>query len=837
MLTEDDNWKKEKEVVTKNSTKNRGLLIKHLDLDDALIQNNMFGKTSRQQIQLPVIRRIVDQLSTGGTGTLEKPVCESLTGSKKRSVFTAEESVQERRGDVPQLCELNRHIVPVYASVWKDLGLELEIPMYTLNAIAVDHVNHPSWSTECCKVMLQKWIRMSPRPTWARLQEALEHLSDSLHDSCKTFFSKPNGIQESQGHTPLDAIIKILQVRYIRDFTSDEGEAPVKYIELALVKDEKVTRVDKNLEEFTKLTIQGQVDEILQRKEPLGDLKNIFCYQDKPCPRLILIKGGPGIGKTTLANEICVRWSNNAEFLTKKFDAVILIPLRTVQQQSLEEAIIAYIGETAYQQLKKQLGRRCLLILEGLDEMAAERRKTDPVLSSLVKNESMLELTLLITSRPHACQGLNANRTIEVVGFSKGKIEEYVKSELLNDTQAVDSFIQQLEANSHIRSMCYIPLSLKMIIQIFQYNNSLPSTMTELYRLFIVMTLQREQEKKNTESKPFYFAQDLYNAKKILHEILPDIPEEAKETVFLLSKLAYHAFFDWCSVRKEENKYLRTIQYKDPKVIFTENDLIQSGIMLPKDSDGLGLMKCSNIKHLTSQSKTYNFMHLSMQEFLCALYIVMTFSLEDQYQLIQRHFDDHPNIMILLYGLTGLKCAKFSQYIFFKLLSGTDELGAYNDHVLATVKCICESESSISSKTSSFLTVILNHVILTPYDLVCASHLLCKYPVVTLKLVGCDIGDQGISILVQWCIKQSTQLQELHINANHLTSAGMVDVAKIIRSSPLFKTLYIGDNEIGDVGMGLICKELQNNNTVTTLRAFRCGMSAKGLLMGTMKHC
>ena len=97
MLTEDDNWKKEKEVVTKNSTKNRGLLIKHLDLDDALIQNNMFGKTSRQQIQLPVIRRIVDQLSTGGTGTLEKPVCESLTGSKKRSVFTAEESVQERR--------------------------------------------------------------------------------------------------------------------------------------------------------------------------------------------------------------------------------------------------------------------------------------------------------------------------------------------------------------------------------------------------------------------------------------------------------------------------------------------------------------------------------------------------------------------------------------------------------------------------------------------------------------------------------------------------------------------------------------------------------------------
>jgi len=66
------------------------------------------------------------------------------------------------------------------------------------------------------------------------------------------------------------------------------------YVRLALVKGEKVTRVDKNLEEITKLTLQGQVDEILLKKEPLGDLRDIFYYQNKPCPRLILIMGGPG---------------------------------------------------------------------------------------------------------------------------------------------------------------------------------------------------------------------------------------------------------------------------------------------------------------------------------------------------------------------------------------------------------------------------------------------------------------------------------------------------------------------------------------------------------------
>jgi len=94
--------------------------------------------------------------------------------------------------------------------------------------------------------------------------------------------------------TPLGNATNILRMRYIRDFTSDEGEGPVKYIELALVKNEKVTRVDKNLEEFTKLTLRGQVDELLQKKERLGDLRDIFYYQNKPCPRLILIVGGPG---------------------------------------------------------------------------------------------------------------------------------------------------------------------------------------------------------------------------------------------------------------------------------------------------------------------------------------------------------------------------------------------------------------------------------------------------------------------------------------------------------------------------------------------------------------
>ena len=56
-----------------------------------------------------------------------------------------------------------------------------------------------------------------------------------------------------------------------------------------------------------------------------------------------------GIGKTTLANEIhvCVRWTRDG-FLSEDFDVIVLIPLRCVQQRTLEEIIIEYTEEKIF---------------------------------------------------------------------------------------------------------------------------------------------------------------------------------------------------------------------------------------------------------------------------------------------------------------------------------------------------------------------------------------------------------------------------------------------------------------------------------------------------------
>ena len=89
-----------------------------------------------------------------------------------------------------------------------------------------------------------------------------------------------------------------LKARYLRLQPTAKTDWPkhkvTQYIKLAIVEKEDITLRDQNLDDVTKLTLQGDVDRILKKKQPLDDLREIFHYENKLCPRLIVIMGGPG---------------------------------------------------------------------------------------------------------------------------------------------------------------------------------------------------------------------------------------------------------------------------------------------------------------------------------------------------------------------------------------------------------------------------------------------------------------------------------------------------------------------------------------------------------------
>ena len=478
-----------------------------------------------------------------------------------------------------------------------------------------------------------------------------------------------------------------------------------------------------------------------------------------------------GIGKTTMAHELCSRWAKDG-FLAEDFDAVILIPLRSLQQRSLKDVIETQIGEENYQLLEKSAGRRCLIILEGLDEMSVDRWQNDPFLISLVKdNNKLQEARVIITSRPHACNGIDAGRRVEVVGFGNNEIREFVEHHFPNDIQSSEDFLRQLDEYPQLHSLCYIPLNLVILVDVFNCSEKkLPSTLTELYQVFIIMTMKRQVKKKKSVSSIV-----AVTAADYVEKMLRGIPKETVGIVLCLCRLAYRGFFDWYCKRE-----YRWWEKPDPKIIFTESDLTQCDIKVTDNFDGFGLVKVTETHQLSTDINTYNFNHLTIQEFLCAVHISLVLSQQEQLCLLREHFDDYPNVFTFVCGLTGLASSEMFQFIYSKLTSDDYD-------VITAVRCINESkQSSTAHQLVSPLALDMSYYSLLPYDCLCVSNILSYYPVTELHMYNCSIDNKGAEMFMKHYTNKTTTcqlLKELNLSDNKLTSEGMEHMMNIVKTS------------------------------------------------------
>ena len=454
--------------------------------------------------------------------------------------------------------------------------------------------------------------------------------------------------------------------------------------------------------------------------------------------------------------------------------------MRCVQQRSVEQVMIEFIGEEDYQQLKKSAGNRCLIILEGLDEMAANRQMSDQFFVNLIKYCAVLEKsTILITSRPHACSELDADRCVEVIGFGADEIKEFIEKSFPNDDHSVSELLQQLNDYPHLKSLCYSPLNLIMITDIFRssQDKKLPSTLTELYKLFLVMILHREVKKCSGVSPTAANSEDL-------KRMLPGIPINAIGTVFLLCRLSFCAFFDWHIDMEDDYGFEK---WKDPKIIFTTEDLKQCGIEVTSDFDGFGLLKATHIHEVPTDTSAYNFSHLSIQEFLSSLYISLL-PQEEQLHLMNLYFHDFSNVFIFLCGLTELKCNEMYHFVYSKMISNNPHSIGYtnNPDVVPAVRCIYESNCTVQSAVPFTLDMTDNHLVL--FDCFCVSHVMSHYPVTQLKLWLCNIGDTGAEVLAKNYSNEKLKatahlLKLLNVSNNWLTSVSMDHIMKIVMTS------------------------------------------------------
>ncbi len=336
--------------------------------------------------------------------------------------------------------------------------------------------------------------------------------------------------------------------------------------------------------------------------------------QDKQI-RTVLTKGVAGIGKSMSVQKFVLDWAEEKE--NQDISFVFPLPLREMnlkeeEKQSLMCLISQFFPETKGLNLTRRNQFKVLFILDGLDECrlplnfegnemwrdVSSPASLDVLLTNLIKGNLLPSALIWITTRPAAASKIPPDcidRVTEIRGFNDAQKEEYFRKRFADENQAKE-IIDHVKQSKSLFIMCYIPVFcwitatvlhniLEMKINNYMKNAKVvdasntedtPKTLTQMYTHFLRFQIQQSRRKYNVSWD--------------------------KDAILSLGKLAFQ-------------------QLERNNLIFYESDLEACGIDASKASVYSGM--CTQIfKEETGiiLGTMYCFVHLSIQEFIAALY-------------------------------------------------------------------------------------------------------------------------------------------------------------------------------------------------------------------------
>ena len=417
------------------------------------------------------------------------------------------------------------------------------------------------------------------------------------------------------------------------------------FINLACI-DWRTVVTRKEADEFTRAMVEdGNVDVIMKKKTPIEFSDIVQDLPDTALEKLILVEGAPGVGKSTFAWEFCRRWERGE--IAQQYRLVLLLRLRDERMSKakrLKDVLYHPKGsvcDAVEEHLIDTFGDKCLIILEGFDELPDTCRMESSIFLQLINGQLLPLATILVTSRPWAASALldmchhNIYKHIEILGFTETHIEEYVKSVFTDEKKAEDNAMKKKDIEDtmtyiatypQIKACMYIPLNSAIVVSVYQESKAgrcvLPKTLTELYYALTQTLLLRYLRGHAVYCKKVWNIQSLKN----------DLPEEVYEQLIKISEIAYSGICtDWGD---------------SVQLIYSD---------LPPTFETLGLMQTVSQMYITQgMNVSHNFLHLTVQEFLAALHI-SNMSPEKQLGHFQRHKEGRFRVVLrFLAGITKL---------------------------------------------------------------------------------------------------------------------------------------------------------------------------------------
>ena len=395
--------------------------------------------------------------------------------------------------------------------------------------------------------------------------------------------------------------------KYLREYykscgvvTEDTKWPPtptVRYINLAYISRSNVTRHE--VEEFTRAAVLGKIEDIVRVKKPLSFEEVASKLPNGSLPRIVLVEGAPGVGKTTFVWEACRRWGNGE--ILQQYSLVVVLRLRDkrIREANVFSDLFYHSNkallQSVVQEIENNLGENLLLILEGLDELPEELREQPSIFLDLMHGRLLPKATILVTTRPWASVYLHEHcshrihQHIEILGFTKEQVDCYLKSVLGSNSETMDDINKYLTRYPQIHAAMTIPLNAAIVVCVYNENRTgkcvLPQTMTELYTALAKTLLLRYVREHPTHDKK----ERLHNFIDLL------VPPDVSANFHQLTKVAYDGIKN------------------GQQLIFSD---------LPRDFETLDFMQATPELYVSEGVHvSHNFLHLTIQEYLAAAYI------------------------------------------------------------------------------------------------------------------------------------------------------------------------------------------------------------------------
>ena len=544
--------------------------------------------------------------------------------------------------------------------------------------------------------------------------------------------------------------------------------------------------------------------------EKVVDMSGIFePHENCPNPRIVLIEGDPGMGKTTYCNKLAFDWATRKtgkDFLT--FKLVLLLRCCDINS-NLRDAIATQVlplDITEQEREKffdfiKHNQSNVLLVLDGLDELQSGKL---PELQDIIRGKSTMlhKCPLVVTARYEA--GIEVmeycDTLLEIQGFTTTDASEFIKKFFEDKgeqgAKTAQNLLDKLEEDQSLKELITNPLNAALICLLCEDSEGkLPESKTKLYWEIVEDVLRRYKKKKN------------------LPETSKNVIEEHKSQLKQLGLIAWNALL--------ENKK------------FVEKNQLESHT---DDVPGFGFLKWQRGSSRRKPHPQYSFVHKSFEEWFASFYLCVQLlsgqmSPEDL-AADERYFSEHADLKQVLLFVCGIlaeeseeKATALIQSLAAHIDEG-DESFKKNEKFFVAVESIkeCKKEGSnfhldLARTFGKFLT--LQRVVVWFRNLgyvecdVIAKMLTENTTVTGLGLYHNKLDSECADKICEVLAHNNT-LTYLSLSFNKLDSECAVKICEGLAHNTLTHLDLCG-NKLDSECADKICEVLAHNNTLRYL--------------------